>query len=60
MVLKIKNKSDKDEDIIELERLDGGFVIVRINGENIATLYDDGEFVFHGQGTNKYRGNWKK
>jgi len=57
--LKIKSSEDiEEEGIIALERW-SNCVTVKIDGIIMATFFDDGKFVFHGQGRNKFVGNWQ-
>jgi len=57
MKLKIKD-SEEEESIIALEKWSDS-IGVKIDGETVATFFDNGEFIFHGQGRNKFIGNWQ-
>lgn len=58
-MLKIKGKNEEKVDEIEMERWSKS-IGIRINDETVATFFDDGKFIFHGQENDRYEGKWNE
>jgi len=59
MRLKFKDEKTEDTKIIELERRNGVSFSLKIDGEIIAIIWDDGRFYFYGKlESPRYKGRW--